>query len=568
MNALPAPLPVAAGASEARALAFLADLSQTLAVSLDLRQTLDEAINRIAAFMGAEAASLFLLDADGTTLECRVCFGPVDLTGLRIAVGQGVVGRAVAENASQVSSDAQRDQRRDPAVDASTGFVTRSLLCAPLSTAKGPIGALEVVNKRDGGVFGVADAEILRLIAAPTALAINNARMAHELVEQTRLKREFDLARRLQKSLLPRRRRDGFPVLGVNLPAHEISGDFYDFFDLPDGRVGFVIGDVSGKGLDAALLMVRAASLLRWVGKEGAAPGEWLAKVNEELCQTRLDGRFVCALVGQCDRAGTRVRIAAAGFPPALVHRDGEFTEYPSGGPPLGILPGVAFDEHAITLDGGALYCFSDGVTDVRDAHRRLLGGQGVRELITRHAGSSTEPRLRAMLSELKRLRLVDDTTVLVIERANARGPEVLLERRFAAQPEQMRELRSALRSALDGAGIDAGLRDRLVLAVDEACCNIIRHAYGEHHSGDIAVRVSNEGSVLEFRLLDSAPPVDPCCVRAKPLGEVRAGGLGVALIESVMDEWGLCARADGRGNRLVMRKRVEARNQPGDDNE
>jgi sigma-B regulation protein RsbU (phosphoserine phosphatase) len=568
MNALPAPLPVAAGASEARALAFLADLSQTLAVSLDLRQTLDEAINRIAAFMGAEAASLFLLDADGTTLECRVCFGPVDLTGLRIAVGQGVVGRAVAENASQVSSDAQRDQRVDPAVDASTGFVTRSLLCAPLSTAKGPIGALEVVNKRDGGVFGVADAEILRLIAAPTALAINNARMAHELVEQTRLKREFDLARRLQKSLLPRRRRDGFPVLGVNLPAHEISGDFYDFFDLPDGRVGFVIGDVSGKGLDAALLMVRAASLLRWVGKEGAAPGEWLAKVNEELCQTRLDGRFVCALVGQCDRAGTRVRIAAAGFPPALVHRDGAFTEYPSGGPPLGILPGVAFDEHAITLDGGALYCFSDGVTDVRDAHRRLLGGQGVRELITRHAGSSTEPRLRAMLSELKRLRLVDDTTVLVIERANARGPEVLLERRFAAQPEQMRELRSALRSALDGAGIDAGLRDRLVLAVDEACCNIIRHAYGEHHSGDIAVRVSNEGSVLEFRLLDSAPPVDPCCVRAKPLGEVRAGGLGVALIESVMDEWGLCARADGRGNRLVMRKRVEARNQPGDDNE
>ena len=568
MNALPAPPPVAAGASEARALAFLADLSQTLAVSLDLRQTLDEAINRIAAFMGAEAASLFLLDASGTTLECRVCFGPVDLTGLRIPVGQGVVGRAVAENASQVSVDAQQDGRVDAAVDASTGFVTRSLLCAPLSTAKGPIGALEVVNKRDGGVFGVDDAEILRLIAAPTALAINNARMAHELVEQSRLKREFDLARRLQKSLLPKRRRDGFPVLGINLPAHEISGDFYDFFDLADGRVGFVIGDVSGKGLDAALLMVRAASLLRWLGKEGTAPGEWLAKVNEELCQTRLDGRFVCALVGQCDRAGAVVRIAAAGFPPALLHRDGAFIEYPSGGPPLGILPGVTFDEQVIALEGGALYCFSDGVTDVRDAQRRLLGGQGVRELIARHAGSSTEPRLRAMLTELKRLRLVDDTTVLVVEGAMARGPEVLLERRFAAQPEQMRELRSALRSALDGAGIEAGLRDRLVLAVDEACCNIIRHAYGDRHSGDIALRVSNEGSVLEFRLLDSAPPVDPCCVRAKPLGEVRAGGLGVALIESVMDEWGLCSRADGRGNRLVMRKRVEARNQPGDDNE
>src|SRR5690606_10599996 len=102
MNSLPAarnPLEVV---DQARALAFLADLSETLAVSLDLRQTLDEAVNRIADFMGAEAASLFLLDDDGTMLECRVCVGPIDITGLHIPIGQGVVGRTVAENASQV----------------------------------------------------------------------------------------------------------------------------------------------------------------------------------------------------------------------------------------------------------------------------------------------------------------------------------------------------------------------------------------------------------------------------------------------------------------------------------
>lgn len=568
MNASPAPHAVAAGSSEGRALAFLADLSQTLAVSLDLRQTLDEAINRIAEFMGAEAASLFLLDADGETLECRVCVGPVDLTGLRLPVGQGVVGRAVSENASQIAVDAQNDMRVDATTDASTGFVTRSLLCAPLSTAKGPIGALEVVNKRDGGVFEVADAEILRLIAAPTALAINNARMAHELIEQSRLKREFELARRLQKSLLPRRRRDGFPVLGINLPAHEISGDFYDFFDLPDGRIGFVIGDVSGKGLDAALLMVRAASLLRWVGKEGTSPAAWLTRVNEDLGQTHLDGRFVCALVGQCDREGKHVQFAGAGFPPVLLHRDGVFTEFMSGGPPLGILADLAFEEQSVALGGGALYCFSDGVTDVRDAQRQTIGAQGVRDLIARHAGSSTEPRLRGMLSELKRMRLVDDTTLLVIERPHTRGADILLNRRFAAQPEQMREMRSALRRALDDAGIERAMRDRLVLAVDEACCNIIRHAYGAHCSGDIALRVASDGSGLEFRILDSAPPVDPCCVRPKPLGEIRAGGLGVALIDSVMDDWTLSARADGSGNRLIMHKRIDVRNNLGEDQE
>jgi sigma-B regulation protein RsbU (phosphoserine phosphatase) len=568
MNSLPAarnPLEVV---DQARALAFLADLSGTLAVSLDLRQTLHEAVTRIADFMGAEAASLFLLDEEGATLECRVCVGPIDISGLRIPLGQGVVGRAVASNASQVVADAATDPRVDRSTDSDTGFVTRSLLCAPLATAKGPIGALEVVNKRSGGAFTSDDAEILRLVAAPTSLAINNARMAHALVEQARMKREFDLARRMQKSLLPKRRRHGFPLLGVNLPAHEISGDFYDHFDLPDGDIGFVIGDVSGKGLDAALLMVRAASLLRWIGKEGASPEHWLQRANEELCQTSLDGRFVCALVGQCDRAATRVRFAAAGFPPALLHRNGEFTEFLSGGPPLGILPGMNFPGEELELDDGALYFFSDGVTDVRDAERQTIGAEGVRALIERHADASPEPRLRGIFSELKRLRLVDDTTLLLVERTQAHGPEVLFQRCFPARPEQLREMRALLRNALNEAGVASDIRDRLVLAVDEACCNVIRHAYGADATGDIDLRLTSDNGELEFRVVDSAPCVDPSCVKAKPLGECRSGGLGVALIDTVMDDWNLQALPGGRGNRLIMHKRVDVARSQGEDRE
>lgn len=568
MNLQPAVNVPVAAASEARALAFLADLSETLAVSLDLSQTLSEAVNRIADFMDAEAASLFLLDEGGDMLECRVCVGPIDIKGLRIPLGQGVVGRAVADNQNQIVSDALSDTRVDRSNDSDTGFITRSLLCAPLATAKGPIGALEVVNKRSGGSFSAEDAEILRLVAAPTSLAINNARMANELVQQARMKREFDLARRMQKSLLPKRRRDGFPLIGMNLPAHEISGDFYDYFDLPDGRIGFLIGDVSGKGLDAALLMVRVASLLRWVGKDGLPPPEWLQRVNEELCQSSLDGRFVCALVGQCDRNAQHVEIAAAGFPPAMLYRRGEFTEYLSGGAPLGILADETFEGHSIDLTDASLYCFSDGVTDVRDAQRRTIGSEGVRELILRHAGASAEPRLRGMFSELKHLRLVDDTTLLLIERMQAHGPEILLRRRFPARPEQMREIRSLLRTALDDAGVQAAVRDKLVLAVDEACCNVIRHAYGSENLGDIDLRVTREGDQLEFRLHDSAPVVDPERVRAKPLGECRSGGLGVALIETVMDDWDLQQRPDGCGNRLIMRKKIKVNEPKGEDQE
>jgi len=553
-----APAAAARPADPARTLAFLADLSQAFAVSLDLRKTLPEAIKRVAEFMHAEGASLFLLDPATRVLECRICVGPVDMTGVRLAIGQGVVGLAVAENATQIVTDAANDPRVWRAGDEASGFVTKSILCAPLGTAAGPIGVIELVNRRDGRSFDAEDAEMLRLIAAPSALAINNARMANDLVEQQRMKREFDLARKLQKSLLPKRRRGLFPVLGVNLPAHEISGDFYDYFELADGRIGFVIGDISGKGLDAALLMIRAASLLRWAGKDGIAPGAWLARANDELCETTHDGRFVCALVGYCDRDAGTVQLAGAGFPPALVYRRGAFTEYPSGGPPLGIMAGIAFEQQDIALNGGALYAFSDGATDVRGAEGKRLGNDGVRDLIKRHATMAPDARLRALLSDLKHLKLVDDTTLLLIEKPRAHDAQVLLEHHMPAEAEYLREMRNALRKLLDQLGIEPALRDRLVLAVDEACANIIRHAYGGETRGGIGLRVSRVDDVLSFELTDDAPCVDPGRMRPKPLGECRAGGLGIALIDTVMDTWHVEPASSKSGNRLVLRKRIE----------
>jgi sigma-B regulation protein RsbU (phosphoserine phosphatase) len=552
------PRPRADAPGEADTLAFLAELSRALAVSVDLRRTLAEAITRVAAFMRVEAASLFLLDASGEALECRVCVGPVDIAGVRVGLGEGIVGRAVAANEAQVVADAGRDARVWRAVDDATGFVTRSLACAPLATAAGPIGAIEIVNRRDGVPFTDADARLLGLIAAPAALAINNARLAGELVEQQRLRRELDLARQLQASLLPRPRPAPFPVAGVHRPAYETSGDFYDFFDCADGRIGFVVGDVSGKGLDAALLMTRAASLLRWAGKDGLAPAAWLARANEELCRTVSDGRFVCALVGYCDRAAARVRFAGAGFPPVLVRHGGTLVEHAAGGPPLGIVADAAFEEHDVELAGGALYAFSDGAVDVRDAQGRRLGAAGLRTLIARHAAAAPQARLQALLADLERLRLVDDTTLLLVE-APAAAPRVLLDVHVRAQPAELRPLRAAVRRTLDALGVGPDLRERLVLAVDEACANVIRHGYGEAGEGDIGLRILLDGTLLGFELTDAAPGVDPARVRPKPLGECRCGGFGVALIDEVMDDWRIDPLPGGQGNRLMLRKRIGA---------
>jgi sigma-B regulation protein RsbU (phosphoserine phosphatase) len=547
----------AAGAEERRALGFLAHLSESLAVSLDLRETLNMAVTRIADFMHAEAASLFLLDAMTGVLECRICVGPVDISGLRVAVGQGVVGRTVAENATQIVRDARNDPRVNANVDAETGFATRSILCAPLATARGVIGALEVINRRDGGLFDEDDAEILRLIAAPAALAISNAQLAFGLVEQQRIKRELELARKIQKSMLPKRRRGAFPLLGLNLPAHEISGDFYDFFDLADGRLAFVIGDVSGKGLDAAFLMVRVASMLRWVGKRAPAPAAWLAEANAELCKTLQDGRFVCAAVGIYDRAARSVMLASAGFPPALLHGAAGFEELLADGPPLGIVGDASYTERHIELGDRALYLFSDGATDVRDAAQQTLGAEGLRKMISRHAAIAPEPRLRALISDLKHLRLVDDTTVLLLQEPCGKSAHTLLELQFPARAGELRAVRAALRTTLDAQDVPPELRDRLVLAVDEACTNIIRHAYCGDCDQSITLHLQREHDMLVFELRDDAPVVDPTRLTARDLSECKPGGLGIPFINVLMDDWKLEAAADGRGNVLRMHKRI-----------
>lgn len=554
MNAVPL---AAAGGGERHALRFLAELSQALAQSLDLRETLDMAVTRIADFMQAEAASLFLLDRAGL-IECRICVGPVDITGLKLAVGQGVVGRCVADNATQIVRDASCDARVNVRVDAETGFVTRSILCTPLSNARGPIGALEVINRRDGGLFDEDDAEILRLVAAPAVLAIGNAQLAHGLVEQQRIKRELELARRMQKSMLPRRRRGDFPIRGVNLPAHEISGDFYDFFDLPDGRLAFVIGDVSGKGLDAAFLMVRVASMLRWVGAHAPAPAVWLAQVNAELCRTAQDGRFVCAAVGQYDRASGTVALASAGFPPALLHDGKAFEELPADGPPLGILAEADYGEREFTLGARALYLFSDGATDVRTGASDRLGEAGLRGLIAGHAALMPEARLRAVVGDLKRLHLVDDTTLLLLQEPCGAHTHTLLDLEFPAQSARMRSVRAALRHALDAQGVAPELRDQLVLAVDEACTNVIRHAYGGECTRRIALHVARERDMLAFELRDHAPTVDPASLKPRDLSECKPGGLGMPFIAMTMDDWKLEPAADGQGNILRMHKRID----------
>ena len=400
-------------------LAWLAAISQDFAGSPAMNETLANAVQQIMVYMETEAASIFLLDASREKLTCLACAGPVSIEGLSIARSQGIVGRALLGNAVQMVRDVSVDSDFSSAVDERTGFTTRSILCAPLLVKGRQLGALEVINKRrDGGLFDLADKQFLQVLASLVSLAVHNAQMTEALVEQERMQRELDLAREIQRNLLPDSPATDFPVQGLNLPAYEVSGDFYDFFALADGRIAWGLGDVSGKGMNAAMLMAKTISLFRCLGKTQHDPARLLSILNDEIAETASRGMFVTMVAGVFDPASGEVVFANAGHqPPLFRSRAGEYLELEESSPPLGVLAGMEYATQRLCLDGGRLYLFTDGVTEGWTDEGRMLELGGLKSLLDRQASQTAVDQLAAVAAALCRpgLRLRDDLTLLVI---------------------------------------------------------------------------------------------------------------------------------------------------------
>jgi sigma-B regulation protein RsbU (phosphoserine phosphatase) len=360
--------------------------------------------------------------------------------------------------------------------------------------------------------------------------------------------------------LLPKRRRGKFPLIGINLPAHEISGDFYDYFDLPDGRIAFVIGDISGKGLDAAFLMVRVASLLRWSGKDGLAPAQWLARANNESCQTLNEGPLRLRAGRAIRSQRWQRRVCQRGISAGLAADAKGFESSSPTDRRSASCRISTTGERRLTLGDDALYFFSDGAIDAREAGQERIGNEGLRDMIARHTGIGA----RTAAARAHR-RSEAHAAGRRHDRAAAAGAA----RRGGADSCSTCRSRRAPRSCGACARVCAKrsmrrasvpeLRDRLVLAVDEACTNVIRHAYCGNCDDTITLRLTRERDMLGFELRDEAPAVDPEKITTRDSATAVPGGLGVPFIRALMDDWQLEPGTDGKGNVLRMRKRLHS---------
>jgi sigma-B regulation protein RsbU (phosphoserine phosphatase) len=561
---------------------LLAAVMDDFARSDDLSASLRAALVRITEAMDAESAALFLLEGEfddpRARLICQASVGPDPITGLSLPASSGIVGRAVASGMTQLVEDARRDPDFLPPQRFGTDYQVRSLMCAPLAVRGARLGAVEVINRRGGnGLFDGHDLEALEVLAAAAALAISNARLTQSLLEQARLRRELELAATVQRSLLPPEQPADAAIHGLSVPARGVSGDFFDILPLPDGRSAFALADVSGKGMNAALIMVKAATLFRSFGKLIDEPGRLLARIGTELYETMSMGMFVTMVVGVYDPRTREVRFSNAGHePPLLRDAAGGYTSFPAEDPPLGVigqLENSCYREIRLTLSDSSLYFFTDGCTEGRLADGSMLGVEGLRCLIDAHAREPAGRRLSRVAEHLQQAgdELYDDLTLLVIEghealhvsrpreRRQASG-SLMVAQAIGARISQLRIVRRLVEAAARQAGAAPDWSRDFALAVDEACQNIIRHGYGGESDGRIELRLRRRRSALEVELVDFAPPVAEDKCQGRKLEDLRPGGLGVHFMHALTDSVRFLRPPSGAGNRLVLSKKLPDR--------
>lgn len=431
-------------------LRLLYDLGCAIAARARLEDLVEFVLEKCREVLSAESASILLHDVESGELyfpyvaESDAQTGK-ELQGLRFPADRGIAGTVLGTGQALRIDDTASDPRFFGGVDRRTGVVTRNILCAPLRSNTSPIGVIQVRNHKAGG-FSERDLAFLDALGGSIAVAIENARMYRQLTDQVEameraarehhellsLRRELDIARDIQQSIVP----NSFPdrpdlaLFAEMLPAREVGGDFYDFFFLDENRIGILIGDVSGKGIPAALFMTMTRTLLRSTAPVVASPGECLGRVNKLLIPDNKAEMFVTVFYGVLDIPSGRFEYSTGGHNlPYVLRAGGSFEALArTRGTALGMIDDIEFGTDESSLGcGESLVLFTDGVTEAENRRGELFGESGLEAVLSTCTGSSSNEVVRPN-EVVQRVREAvqhhaggavqsDDLTMLVLRR-------------------------------------------------------------------------------------------------------------------------------------------------------
>ena len=427
------------GVIDLRPLTTLLDRLRGLGSSRVLDEVLVLVMDSAIDATGAERGFIMLANAKGE-LEFKIARarGKVTLSGGSFNTSQKIPQEVFATGHERIVADLREGdfagQHLGP-----VALGIRHVLCTPLRVVRyleqsssdieqRPIGVLYLDSREKGQLMSSAARSALEAVAGEAASAIESARLYREATEKARMERELQLAAEIQRALLPEALQSGphFDVAASSIPCRSIGGDFFDYFNLANGRFGFTLGDVAGKGPPAALLtaMIQGAFAAQVTSTE--SPAALMAHINRTLIRRAIQSRFVTVMYGVLDADGRLTYSNAGHNPPILVGRHG-VQRLETGGLILGLFPHATYEEETLQLeDGDTLVVFSDGVTEALNGAGDEFGEERLLPCIDEHRGCPTDVLLDKILATVRTFAASaaqnDDVTALVLRYGMRKG--------------------------------------------------------------------------------------------------------------------------------------------------
>jgi len=415
-------------------LALISKVSVTLLAPATLDETLRQVVALVFEAVPAERCLIMLRDAE-KELKIRVAQlrNSKEETG-EVRVSRSIIEEVVGQGRSVLTSDAQHDPRFMSSTMTIQGI--RSVLAVPLGVGERIFGMIYADSPLAEAKFSQDHLTVLTTLASVAAIRVENARLMEEDLERERFEQELNLAREIQQRFQPSNAPNvtGYEMQGISFPCYEIGGDYYDFIERPDGRMVIALGDVSGKGTSAALLMSSLHAAMHAQIPAHKALGDTISAVNRYLAETIPMNRFITLFCAELDPATGLLSFLNAGHnPPLIAHAGGSMEQLAAGGIPLGIVADAVYREGRTQLHpGDALVIYSDGVSETQNAAGEEYGPVRLYNTVARYLESTAagiRDKIEADLTKFAQGTPAGDDITLVIVKRQAEGVMVATSR-------------------------------------------------------------------------------------------------------------------------------------------
>lgn len=394
--------------------------------SLDLEMVLDRTLSTAVSLLKAEMGSLALLNDERDHLEFVRSTDPEFevLKRFTVPIDQGIAGYVARTGEIVRVEDTQKDDRFYQEIDNNLHHVTRSYLCVPLKIGEGIIGTAQLMNRLTGDSFTAEDERLFKTFAQQAAIAIHNAQMHEMQITKKALDTELRLSREIQSRLFPESLplRSGFECYGDSIPSREIGGDYYSFIERSDGSLDVVLGDVSGKGIPAALLVSELHTGIHLLSRFDFPLDQTAIQLNQHLEKTILEGKFITCFMGRFHNGDGSFEYVNAGHPPPfIVSPDGSVRELERTAVVLG-LPNNPIESRADGLKpGDMLVAFSDAYSESMNNEGELYGEERLMEIVSKVRMLSLPHIAEIIKEETEKFRghqpPSDDATLVLIRK-------------------------------------------------------------------------------------------------------------------------------------------------------